>query len=58
MEKLKFYDVKGKKKFMSNKYKFTSKKTKRGRRYFVVANAPSGIKAWRLVSKDFYMKNK
>ena len=58
MEKLKFYDVKGKKKFVASKYRFTSKRTKRGMTYFVVADAPSGIKAWRIVSKVFYMKNK
>jgi len=58
MQKLKFYDVKGKKKFMSDKYKLTSKKTKSGMRYFAVAKAPSGIQAWRIVSKDFYKNNK
>ncbi len=57
MPSLRFYDVKGKKKFMSDKYKLTSKKTKTGMRYFAVSNAPSGIKAWRIVSKDFYMSN-
>ena len=46
-EKLKFYDVKGKKKFTSDKYKIVEKK---GRR-FAVADAPSGIKAWRIMGK-------
>jgi hypothetical protein len=46
-EKLKFYDVKGKKKFTSDKYKVVEKK---GRR-FAVADAPSGIKAWRIMGK-------
>lgn len=45
MEKLKFYDVKGKKSFMSDKYEI---KTKNNRR-FAVAKAPSGIMAWRIL---------
>lgn len=48
MEKLKFYDVKGKKKFMSSNYKI---KTRKGRR-FAVAKAPSGIMAWRILGKS------
>lgn len=47
MEKLKFYDLKGKKIFYSDKYKYVSKK---GRRY-AVTKAPSGIMAWRIVGK-------
>lgn len=58
MKNLKFYDVKGKKKFMSTKYRLTSKRTKIRMVYFAVAKAPSGIQAWRIVSKDFYKKNK
>ena len=50
-EKLKFYDVKGKKKFTSDKYKFVTKKTKRGPVRFAVSKAPSGIQAWRIVGK-------
>ena len=50
-EKLKFYDVKGKKKFSSDKYKFVTKKTKRGPVRFAVSKAPSGIEAWRIVSR-------
>jgi hypothetical protein len=49
MEKLKFYDLKGKKSFMSDKYKLVVKK---GRK-FAVAKAPSGNDAWRIVSKTF-----
>lgn len=56
MVKIKFYDVKGKKSFMSDKFRLTSKKTSRGMTYFAVADAPSGIKAWRIVSKDFYKR--
>lgn len=58
MPRLKFYDVKGKKSFNSDKYTLRSKKTKAGLRYFAIANAPSGIKAWRIVSADFYSDNK
>lgn len=45
MEKLKFYDVKDKKSFMSNKYKVVTKNNRR----FAVADAPSGIKSWRVL---------
>ena len=45
MEKLSFYDLKAKKKFMSDKYKMVVKK---GRR-FAVTTAPSGIPSWRIV---------
>jgi len=58
MPKLKFYDVKKKKAFTSNKYRFTKKNTRAGVRYFAIAKAPSGIEAYRIVSKDFYMENK
>lgn len=46
-EKLKFYDVKGKKSFTSGTYKFVTKKG----RNFAVTKAPSGIEAWRIVAK-------
>lgn len=58
MPKIKFYDVKGKKSFTSDKYKLITKKTKAGMRYFAIAKAPSGIQAYRIVSKVFYMENK
>lgn len=58
MKRINFYDVKGKKKFMSNKYKLTNKRTKTRMVYFAIADAPSGIKAWRIVSKKFYSENK
>jgi len=47
MEELQFYDVKGKKKFKAKEYKIV---TKKGRR-FAIADAPSGIKAWRIMGK-------
>lgn len=49
MEKLKFYDLKGKKSFMSDKYKFVTKNVRGKKRKFAVAKAPSGIDAWRIV---------
>ena len=49
MPRLSFYDVKGKTKFTSDKFKVV---TKKGRR-FAVAKAPSGIQAYRIVKKDF-----
>ena len=45
MKKLKFYDLKARKTFMSDKYKTV---TKKGRR-FAVAKAPSGIESWRIL---------
>ena len=50
-KELKFYDVKGKKKFTSSTYKKVVKNTKRGKVEFAVANAPSGIKAWRIIGR-------
>ena len=58
MPKLKFFDLKKRKAFLSDKYVLTSKRTKYGMRYFAVTNAPSGIKSWRIVSKDFYIRNR
>ena len=60
MEKIKFYDVKKKKGFTSNKFVLKTKRNPRTKRmtYFAVTTAPSGIKSWRIVSKDFYMRNK
>jgi len=47
MPKLKFYDLKGRKSFVTDKYEV---KVKNGRK-FAVANAPSGIKSWRILGK-------
>ena len=44
-ERLKFYDVKGKKSFTTDKYRTT---TRNGRR-FAVAKAPSGVESWRVL---------
>lgn len=48
-EKLKFYDLKGKKSFYSTSYKLV---TKKGRR-FAVAKNPSGSESWRIVGKKW-----
>ena len=42
---LKFYDLKGKKSFTTDKYRTVVKK---GRK-FAIAKAPSGIDAWRIM---------
>jgi len=47
MPKLKFYDVRAKKKFETDKFKV---QTKSGRR-FAVATSPSGTKAYRILGK-------
>jgi len=47
MEKLNFYDLKGKKKFESDQYEIKV----RGKRRFAVCTAPSGVKSWRILGK-------
>jgi hypothetical protein len=58
MPKLTFFDLKKKKKFTTDRYKLISKKTKYGMRYFAISKAPSGVQSYRIVSKDFYNRNK
>ena len=53
MPQLKFYDLKAKKSFTTDKYRIVSKSTKRGIKYFAVAKAPSGVDSYRIVSKEF-----
>lgn len=48
--KLKFYDLKGKKKFTSSNYRIVTKKNRGRNVNFAVAQAPSGIESWRIVS--------
>ena len=52
-KKLKFYDVKAKKKFTTDKYKTVTKKNPRTKikMKFAVAKAPSGIESWRILGK-------
>jgi len=45
MEKLSFYDLRAKKKFLSDKYKMVERK---GRK-FAVCKSPSGVESWRIV---------
>jgi hypothetical protein len=58
MPKLKFYDLKKKKSFESDKYKLITKKTSKGTKYFAVCKNPSNTESWRIVSKEFYDKFK
>jgi hypothetical protein len=57
-QKLDFYDLKKKKKFSTNDYKFIVKKTQKGIKHFAIATAPSGIKSWRVIADSFYKNNK
>lgn len=47
--KVKFYDVKGRKKFQSNQYRYVSRRVNKRNVIFAVTRAPSGIEAWRIV---------
>ncbi len=47
MDELKFYDLKGKKSFVTDKYRI---ETRKGRR-FAVTKAPSGCESWRIIGK-------
>lgn len=58
MPQINFRDLKARKAFTTDKFRLTAKRTKRGMTYFAVAKAPSGVAAWRIVSKDFYNKYK
>ena len=60
MPELKFYDVKAKKGFMSDKFRIETRRNPRTKRttYFAVAIAPSGIESWRIVSKEFAQKHR
>lgn len=57
MKKIKFYNVKTKKKFTSGNYKLVKKKTKAGKRYFAIVKN-GGINVHRIVSAEFYKTNK
>jgi hypothetical protein len=52
MEKLKFYDLKGKKSFTTSSYKHVHKSG----RNFAVAKAPSGAQSWRIMPKKGALK--
>lgn len=50
-EELKFYDVRARKSFFTNKYKKVSRMVKGNKRMFAVAKAPSGVESWRVLPK-------
>ncbi|MBP1448727.1 MAG: DNA-binding protein CC1 [Thermoproteus sp.] len=51
-QKLKFYDVKAKQSFETDKYETVERNTARGPMLFAVATSPySGIKVYRLLGK-------
>jgi hypothetical protein len=52
-QKLKFYDIKAKESFETDKYEVMEKKTARGPMMFAVATSPyTGIKVYRLLGKN------
>ena len=55
---LKFYNIKEKKSYPTDNYKFEVKDTSRGKRYFAIAYDEKGNKLYRIVSKDFYERFK
>ncbi len=50
-KKLNFFDLKSKKKFTTDKFTLTTRGPRKTR--FAVAKAPSGIRSFRIVAKDF-----
>jgi len=51
-QKLKFYDLKAKKAFETDKYELVEKQTARGTVVFAVATSPyTGKKAWRIIGR-------
>lgn len=58
-EELEFFDVKTRTKFATSDWRIETKEAANGRtRYFAVTAVPSGShEAWRIVSKDFALKN-
>jgi hypothetical protein len=59
MKKLQFYDLRKKKRFESSNYSFVSKRNPRTKKMVYMAKAyHNGNYYYRIVSKNFYMKNK
>lgn len=58
MPKLKFYDLRKRKPFVTDKFKIITVRTKAGMRYQAVTTAPSGIESRVFVKKEFAMKYK
>jgi len=58
-EKISFYDVKSKDKFITDDYRIVKKKAKGRERFFAVTKSLVGPhECWRVVSKDFADANK
>lgn len=54
MTELKFYDVKAKKSFVTDKFRLKTKMTRAGKRKFAIAISPfTKIEAYRIVALDF-----
>ncbi len=57
-EELEFFDVKTRTKFKATNWRIETKEAKGRTRYFAVTKAPGGThEAWRIVAKDFALKN-
>ena len=57
-EELEFFDVKTRTKFKATVWRIETKEAKGRTRYFAVTKAPGGThEAWRIVAKDFALKN-
>ena len=57
-EELEFFDVKTRTKFKATMWRIETKEAKGRTRYFAVTKAPGGMhEAWRIVAKDFALKN-
>ena len=57
-EELEFFDVKTRTKFKATMWRIETKEAKGRTRYFAVTKAPGGThEAWRIVAKDFALKN-
>ena len=54
MKTLDFYDLRFREKFNSRKYRKVVKMVNGRKRYFAVAEAPSGTESWRAISKEDY----
>ena len=54
MPKLKFYDMKKKQAFFSDKFDLEEVETSRGVKFFATTMSPSGTKAYRIISKAMF----
>ncbi len=57
-EEIEFFDVKTRTKFKATEWRIETREAKGRTRYFAVTKAPGGThEAWRIVAKDFALKN-